>query len=481
MRRALQRQWRLPLASIALLLALGQHPGLAATIPVGGACTLVDAITAANTDTATGGCVAGSGADMIVLPAGSTQTLTEVNNDTYGPTGLPVITSAITIAGNGGTIARDSEAPDFRILAVSHTGELTLQETTVSGGVVPFGRGGVVRYRSGGGIANYGGILTVTNSTISGNATAQVCGDYPRCFGGSGGGVLNSSGTVTVLNSTITGNGGHGGGGIANHGGTVTVRNSTIAGNDGSGQYGGSGGSGGVANYGGTVTVLNSTITGNVGYGGGGIANHSGTVTVRNSTIASNGAHHGGGVLNSSGTLTMLNSTIAGNAAVYGGGVFNDDGTLTVLNSTITGNVAGYSGGGVSNRSFFDDAGILTLARTLVAGNTAPVGPEINNVPGATVLADNRNLFGVDGTAGVEGFSPGATDVVPPAGVLLPAILDPTLANNGGPTQTHALVPGSPAVDAGGPVCTDATGAPLTTDQRGAPPCRWRWRWDARV
>jgi hypothetical protein len=84
-RRALQRQWRLPLAGIALLLALGQQPVQAATIPVGGACTLVDAITAANTDTATGGCPAGSGADTILLPAGSTQTLTEVNNSTYGP------------------------------------------------------------------------------------------------------------------------------------------------------------------------------------------------------------------------------------------------------------------------------------------------------------------------------------------------------------------------------------------------------------
>ena len=115
-RRALQRQWRLPLAGVALMLALGQHPGLAATIPVGGACTLVDAITAANTDTATGGCPAGSGADTIVLPAGSTQTLTEVNNDTYGPTGLPVISSVITIAGQGSTIARESAAPEFRLL-----------------------------------------------------------------------------------------------------------------------------------------------------------------------------------------------------------------------------------------------------------------------------------------------------------------------------------------------------------------------------
>jgi hypothetical protein len=126
-RRALQRQWRLPLAGVALLLALGQNPGLAATIPVGGACTLVDAITAANTDTATGGCPAGSGADTIVLPAGSTQTLTAVNNSTYGPTGLPVISR----------IVRESAAPEFRVVAVGSTGDLTLQETTVSGGASP--------------------------------------------------------------------------------------------------------------------------------------------------------------------------------------------------------------------------------------------------------------------------------------------------------------------------------------------------------
>ena len=135
-RRALQRQWHLPLAGVALMLALGQSPALAATIPVGGSCTLVDAITAANTDTATGGCPAGSGADTIVLPVGSTQTLTSVNNSTYGPTGLPVISSVMTIVGQGSTITRASGAPEFRLLAVSSTGDLTLQETTVSGGSV---------------------------------------------------------------------------------------------------------------------------------------------------------------------------------------------------------------------------------------------------------------------------------------------------------------------------------------------------------
>ena len=72
-------------------------------------------------------------------------------------------------------------------------------------------------------------------------------------------------------------------------------------------------------------------------------------------------------------------------------------------------------------------------------------------------------------TPGVVGFTPGPTDIVPPAGVQLSNILNPVLAFNGGPTQTHALVPGSPAIDAGGAVCTDANGNPLLTDQRGKP------------
>jgi len=81
----LVRQWRRSLSAIALLLALGQAPALAATISVDGTtCTLVDAITSANTNAAAGGCPAGNGADTIVLPTGSTQLLTVVDNSTLG-------------------------------------------------------------------------------------------------------------------------------------------------------------------------------------------------------------------------------------------------------------------------------------------------------------------------------------------------------------------------------------------------------------
>src|SRR5215217_2863493 len=135
-RRGLQRKCKQSLAGIALLLALGQGPALAATINVNGTtCTLVNAITAANNNTATGGCTAGLGADTIVLPANSTQTLTSVNTNYNGATGLPLISSVITIAGNGSTIRRDSGAPNFRMFAVDRSGNLILQRTTVSGGV----------------------------------------------------------------------------------------------------------------------------------------------------------------------------------------------------------------------------------------------------------------------------------------------------------------------------------------------------------
>jgi hypothetical protein len=289
-----------------MLLALGAVSVPAATIPVGGVCTLVDAITAANTDTATGGCAGGNGADVIMLPAGSMQTLTDVNNRTYSPTGLPVISSTIVIAGNGSTLMRDSGALEFRLFAVSSTGELTLQETTVSGGRVHGGvtGSGEVYYgddRSGGGVANFGGTLSIRNSTISGNAALADCTVYV-CFPGRGGGVYNRSGTLIVTHSTIAGNSSDHGSGVAVYGGTVTVIDSTISGNTG----------GGVAVGYGTLTVTTSTISGNTG--GGIEVDGRGTVTVTTSTISDN---TGGGVFNN-GTVTVADSTISAITPVMG-------------------------------------------------------------------------------------------------------------------------------------------------------------------
>lgn len=130
----------------------------AATITADGVtCTLVDAITAANSDTAVGGCAAGNGADTITLN-NSVYALIAVNNDANG---LPVITSPITIVGNGATLQRLSTAPAFRFFEVASNGHLTLTGLTLTGGQVSgFGQAGA--------ILNFG-ILQVTDSVIQGN------------------------------------------------------------------------------------------------------------------------------------------------------------------------------------------------------------------------------------------------------------------------------------------------------------------------
>src|SRR5215813_10169241 len=166
--RRLQHRMAWSLAGAALLLALGQGVATAATITVttndpriipDGQCSLVEAIVNANNDAATfPDCAAGSGADTIVLPANAAVTLSSVYGSTYGGfTGLPPITSRITIEGNGATIARKGNAPAFGLMAVDNSGDLTLQHVTLSGG------------SSFGGLWNSGN-ASIKDSIISGNA-----------------------------------------------------------------------------------------------------------------------------------------------------------------------------------------------------------------------------------------------------------------------------------------------------------------------
>ena len=220
----------------------------------------------------------------------------------------------------------------------------------------------------------------------------------------------------------------------------------------------------------GDLTLQSVTLSGGSSSGRGGGVFNFGTLTIENSTISGNTADDGGGVFNWYGILTIENSTISGNRAHDGGGVFNSAGVLTITNSTVSGNVANEAGGLFN--SFFDygfgpSAATLTLNNSLIAGNQATVAPEIEN--NSIVTADNFNLFGADGNAGVVGFTPGPTDIVPASGVTVADILGP-LKNNGGPTQTHALVADSPAINAANPGgCVDSAGALLATDQRGFP------------
>lgn len=197
-------------------------------------------------------------------------------------------------------------------------------------------------------------------------------------------------------------------------------------------------------------------------YNHGGAIFNRGTVTVNNSTFSGNNGDYGGAIYNLyRATLTVNNSTFSGNNASTGGGIANSAGTATVNNSTFSGNTANQRGGGIYNAP----SSTLTLARSLFSGNSASAGAELWNdpgmpdrgKPGGTVNAANYNLFGHDSNPGTSGFTPSGSDIVP--GGALATILS-ALADNGGGMQTHALVAGSPAIDA-------APHGSIATDQRG--------------
>jgi hypothetical protein len=194
----------------------------------------------------------------------------------------------------------------------------------------------------------------------------------------------------------------------------------------------------------GTLIVIDSTLNGNSGNGGGGIDNSGGTLTVTDCTLRGNSAGGGGGIGNS-GTLTVTASTLSGNSAQAGGGIGNG-GTLTVTDCTLSGNTAN-DGGGI-----FGSGIRTTIRNTLLAGNRASTSPDLD----ASLDSQGYNLIG-DGSGG-SGFAD--TDLVGTAANPIDPRLGP-LQDNGGPTPTMALLPGSPALNAGDP---DQLG---TADQRG--------------
>jgi hypothetical protein len=288
---------------------------------------------------------------------------------------------------------------------------------------------------AGGGIDNYtGSTLTILRSTISGNSV-----------GAYGGGIDNIEGaTATIVDSTISDNHTGGlGGGIYSYNATLTITNSSLS--DNSASYGG-----GLYNnsYQDTslATITDSAIHGNSALqGGGGIDNDNGaTLTLTGGTLSGNTASgSGGGLHNFAGTVTVAVSTISGNTASgSGGGLANNSGTLTITDSTIAGNavMSGYGGGVYNNRT-------LTVGNTIIAGNTAANGPDVSGDLGS----QGHNLIG--NPSGMTGWLD--TDLLS---------VDPRLGalqDNGGPTQTIALLPGSAALNAGDPA---ELGLP---DQRG--------------
>jgi CSLREA domain-containing protein len=308
---------------------------------------------------------------------------------------------------------------------VNEQGSMTIMNSVVSDNE----RNG----ESGGGIQN-SGTLMIYNSTIQYNAAEYSGGGIHNEWlspatiisstismnisNGEGGGVSNN-GVLTITSTTFLENEANGNGGGITNSGTITITSSTISGN------GTIGDGGGISNNG-TSTITNSTISENDTAGNGGGILNNGAFTITSTTISGNGTSGDGGGISNYGTLTITNSTISGNVTTGNGGGISNDGESTITSSTISGNGTTGNGGGIYNNN------MATLYNTIVANNS------INDCSGA--VTDGGHNLSSDDTCSLDPGNGSLPDTDP--------LLSP-LQDNGGPTWTHALLEGSPAIDAG--------------------------------
>jgi predicted outer membrane repeat protein len=292
------------------------------------------------------------------------------------------------------------------------------------------------------------GTITLTSGELSIEDDLNIIGSGATSLtinGNNASRVFQNRATVTISGLTISnGNVAGGiGGGIVSHG-MLTITDCILSHN--------SAGTGcGIFNEG-VTTITNSTISGNItsgsGLGGGAIYNHLGLVSVSNSTLSGNSASNldGGAIYNDRGTVTVINTTLSGNSAKRaGGGIYTLSETLTITNCTLSNNSAA-SGGGIGND------GTVKIKNSIVANSTLGnnyAGTRIINVSGENFSTDNS----CPGFTQVPSMGTGGLNLSP-------------LQNNGSTTQTHALLPGSVAIDAATD-CTDVDGNPVSTDQRG--------------
>ncbi len=191
------------------------------------------------------------------------------------------------------------------------------------------------------------------------------------------------------------------------------------------------------------LTLSEVTIRGNSSERqGGGIVSVA-NLTVDRSTISGNTAASKGGGISAYGTMTIRQSTISGNNGGNRGGGIHTYGSLTLSQSTVVGNTATF-GGGIHR--YNSNTSPLTLTNTIVAGNKTSSGTATDLSIGSSLTsASHHNLIGDTATAG--GLTNGVNGNI--VGRSLSSVLNTTLANNGGPTLTHALITGSPALNAG--------------------------------
>jgi len=408
---------------------------------------------------------------------------------------------------------------------IRNDGVLTLTDITVTGCSAPSASIGVYIVNGvGGGIFNFG-TMTLSSSTVSGSGAYEGAGIFNasalvltntalsgnnagnRFNSGSGvGGGISNWGALTMVDSVVSENtAGFASGGISNVG-MVTLIDSAMSDNE-AGQFGGA------IDNSGALFLERSTVTDNTagGTGGGIWSGHSGLLMAVESVISGNTASTGGGI-HSSGQADLINSIVGNNTATSanyggGGGLYNSSlqpgtleagmrltgttvygnttedtgggiantGVLTLTNVTLSSNAAAVEGGGVASRR-----STMTLASTTVSANTAPAGSAIssgdsasgtlrNSIVGGNCAAQTPivSLGGNIESPGDTCFVPQGTDQV---SVSADALNLGLLADNGGPTETHALLPGSVAIDVIPETeCVDADGEPLLTDQRGEP------------
>jgi CSLREA domain-containing protein len=418
-----------------------------------GDCSLREAIEAANTDAAVDACPAGSGADIVMLPAG-TYTLTLHGADEDGnQTGDLDVLDDLTLQGGGAmTTIIDGDAAD-RVMDVLTT-TLEISDITLTNGWATPDLGP----QNGGGLRNRNGSVRVANCVIRANVGVHG-GGLANMANGAGTAVMVVSNTLVLSNTADDYLGGKGtGGGLysraKDHGTAIlTVTQSVVRGNTAH-SSGGSWGRGNGGGVGSGVTcgagacdarlaVVDSTVSGNTAFGQGGdmIGN-------------------GGGLLITGGTAKLVNSTVSGNRAAgtgvncgLGGGIAVISHyvpvTVELVNCTVSNNTAAAHGGGVA--SVIRHFPPTTIFRnTIIAGNGAPLAANCHN-DGGMLSSLGYNLEDGD-TCNLSQ----PTDLVNTDPLLEP------LANNGGPTETHALPEASPAADQGS--CPGAN-----VDQRGMP------------
>ncbi len=266
-----------------------------------------------------------------------------------------------------------------------------------------------------------------------------------------------SSGTsLALLGLTLTG--GNGGGAAQNGNGnaivnfgTLALTRCTLSGNT---RISGSGGA--ILNDGGALSLTQCTLSANSTTNGGAIFQTTGTLTLTQCTLSGNQAgNDGGAIYNQTGALTLTQCTLSGNTTdSEGGAIYTQSGALTLTHCTLSGNQASSSGGAIFNQS-----GTPALNNSIVAGNTTEVGGQDISTS-VTILTLGVNFVGNPANSGLTASATILTTAV--NGSVNPA----PLGHYGGPTQTMALLSGSPAVDA----VTAGNEAPgLTTDQRGLP------------